>query len=232
MEISVKEGSFPENKPANPILQNPTRVEKQRENFIKLLENNTLLDPQDKASLLLVYLGVKPATGFIIPVKYDSEEKRPFDYNKETFQDDIGAIEELLLESGLPKKSEIVISGRKLKHLGGQKFSVGKDRQSLEELLNAKDDITIGHALGYPESALEGYGGDKFDTKVLSPEELKIYKAYKFFYFSNENWKQELEKFKEWVSMIEKASPKLHQEILQDEQVTPSFPDGYEVRAQ
>ncbi len=131
------------------------------------------IDIIDELNLYLVVCGLKPASLVTLdPLNfdegYDIRRKENMSYNEEPdmrlkpehinqfrkFLEDLGVPYhqngtenwQTYNESGKPIQAESIL------------FQVGKDKSSLERLLNAKNDGEIGLVLGFPVEAVKAYG--------------------------------------------------------------------------
>jgi hypothetical protein len=159
----------------------------QREN-IKKIESLKIGDAQ-KANLVLVILGVKPATELVLG---SSEEVRP-----------------ILEDSGL------VVVEKEIKDKEIIRLAVAKDKdraQSLALLDPSQDHEAFGRLMGFPESAIAGFVQDKsLDRSDYPDSEGLVFD----FALSKEGWGSEVKLLQYWSQLLKKYSPTLYSKLLQ-----------------
>lgn len=185
----------------------------ERELFINMIQDEALpLSLRDRAALVLVYTGVKPAASVWMP--YWSNNP---DYPEEAWLKRIGIVEELAVTANLPY--------RQLRKQGDEYLSleifIGKNIESLEKFMQANDKEGGGSALDYPETAVKAYnlglrdGLDKFVMqKNELPEDLDDLIPFLFFRPSRLHWQEEMELVRTWAETVKAVAPKLYRDMV------------------
>lgn len=172
---------------------------------------------RDRASLFLTAKGKKPGT--ILEIAYPVENT---DGLAEDTEDCRGMLENL----GVPFQEEEIIDEDDGEYMAchRQLFMVGKDQDSLNELVAARNDNMddypnfgrrLGRALGYPATAIEA---DATRTALHPndyPPEIFTDPAWPFciFALSRDHWKQEMDFVRVQAEFIKKEDPALYDQI-------------------
>jgi len=176
--------------------QEPNITPEQTEQKIKIAEIEKLnIGPSQKADIILVVLGMKPAT-----------ELDLYKYNDKT-----QIVEQILQQVGLAanlKKME-----RPQKNLIA-KLAIAQDQDTLEKLMTLdpnKDHAEYGALMGYPDSAVEAFlDKEKLLDESDYPDMAGIIFPMKL---SKENWQQEVEQLRKWSQAIQEYAPDLYNEL-------------------
>lgn len=92
---------------------------------------------------------------------------------------------------------------------------IGKNKNSLNSLVNAKDDFKLGIALGYPETSVRAYiNGIELHNDIYPPGTDLEAIYFSQFKKSKSNWREEIKTGKEWAKSVKKLAPNLYNEIL------------------
>jgi hypothetical protein len=152
------------------------------------------IGPAQKAGIILVMLGMKPAAELDLKRRNDPKEKI------------LSALDEI----GLLYKE---------KEFGSQKnltarIAVSYDEKILDELANChadKDHVRFGQLMGYPESAIRAFMDKKesLDDKDY-PDMAGIIFGMKL---SKANWREETACLRRWSEAIAQYAPGLYQEL-------------------
>ncbi len=175
----------------NKVKNNLDIANQEQRESIKKIEVLKIGDMQ-KAELVLVVLGVKPATEVSVFKWNDSPDK----------------VKDVLLESGLAVV-EKEVTGKEI-----AEFAVAQDKntaQNLALLDPAQDHEAFGKLMGFPETAAAGFVGNKRLDKNKYPDLETI--AFKFA-LSESGWKDEVELLNYWNQLLKKYSPLLYNKLL------------------
>jgi len=203
------------------------RPEEKEKREIELMEKSPLA-LQDKIDLVLVYLKEKPAAWLGNGVRFYKTEKEKERQNKLKRLDRKGEETRKVLENlSLPSYSFKYESEEEKTILVSYDFLVGRDLEKLNRLKEAwQSGITkdLGLALGYPESAVEGFiNGQVLDREKdfkrlpkKDKKELKKEGVLKFLNFglSKNNWREELELVRRYQRVIQEKSPRIYDKII------------------
>ncbi len=192
-------------------------IEYNKEAFITRLEQMQAFLDEDKVSLLLTYIGMKPAMFTEHIRSLEGGEFEKVEWEKERAE-----ISQFLKQAGLPFIQEVT----EVDEDGYQYaiFIIGKDKEGLKKLEEARRiqtmdrrDIAMGRVLGYPESAIQAFVKGKSLIRV--PEEIQQDEGYKFlgFRLSKENWQQELEVGRKNAQAIKRLAPHFYQRVMQQD---------------
>lgn len=180
-------------------------------NEIKILENLNYCDEKDRAKMILVYLGLKPACEVYI-------------YEKEAMAE----LKKALLEVGLycvklkfDKKPFVEIQKAFLGELVlpiGQ-YAVAKDKKTairLSKTLPSKHHRRFGELMGYPKTAIDNF--IKKEPQLDFKESMKIKKKHGIifsFRIPVKNYQNELRVLKNWSLAIKRYAPVLYERMLE-----------------
>ncbi len=175
------------------IVYSPERAAIEKK--IAMLEGLSI-GPEQKASIILVLLGLKPATELLL---YSNNDKP-------------GKVAETILATGLDirlkRENEKVTV-----------FAIARDTKTLEQLVKVtadKDHEAFGKLMGYPDSAINAFlhKEDQLDEteeqKLLGDDNdinLGVFKL------SKDNYKKELDLIKQWNTAIETFSPNTYHKL-------------------
>jgi hypothetical protein len=173
--------------------------ESAKQEIVRTLEKLNL-SLEQKAWLILVVLGMKPATELVIGEGNDSQD----------------TIKEVLSRAGLAyaNRDDEYINKKdiygKIPILAV--ISVARNRETLDELLKVsgkKDHGDYGRLMGYPETAVKAFVNkellDKKDYPYMSDNifPLKL---------SKDHWREEVEHLKSWNEAIKKYAPETYRQ--------------------
>lgn len=200
-----------------------------QENYkTKEIENLHFLYAQTRADIILVVLGLKPATVIESEVSIKNGNADPKIFITE---EQVENLYEVIRQLGIPYRimprrhkvdDEQSIGGRAIKvyaeHL---EVFVGANEQAVESLARAwpTGDLELrGRALGIPETTTEALIGkrERLDLATISQEELAS-EAFIFSptrVFSKDNWRNEIEEGKRRAEALKRVSPGLYEEIM------------------
>lgn len=202
-------------------------VEEKERKELELIENSSL-DLQDKIDLVLVYLKEKPASWIGAGLRFYKTETEKEKQERLERLNQKGEETKRILESlNLPNHTFKYETEEEKTALVSYDSLVSQDLEKLDLLKEAwqsgktKD---IGLALGYPESAVDGFlRGEIFDIrenlKHLPKKERDAFKKEEVFKFLNfglskNNWREELELVRKYQKAIKEKSPKIYNEII------------------
>ncbi len=201
------------------------KAEKQRQ-AIEMLERLDYLAPSEKATILCVLAGARPAA--FLTHEYHSDQDR--NYSQASFQSDIDKLQELLHEMDIATK---IVTETDTNERDGflhiyTDICVGKDKDSLDKLLAARTlsgkdenvwDVTMGEALGYPPTAIEAYRSKKFLHARDFPEAIQDHPLRRFLTFclSPDHWREELDFIKPWAEAVKHLSSRIYAEMMLEE---------------
>ncbi|MFA6324814.1 MAG: hypothetical protein WCX46_01145 [Candidatus Paceibacterota bacterium] len=214
----------------------PTDTEVAEKWAIGELETNSFnLSGQTRINIILVLKGAKPGSQFnVIPQKapavkklletmglyYNFFEDKEYDFDKE---ENVPTVTFMI-----SKDKKILDRITETDKINRQKFSkkdylknldaAGKEEQR-------KSEIQSGIDFGYPATAVEAFSnGEKKMEWVDLPEEIrdseigKINRKFPLFSLSKNNWKEEIEVFKRWISIVKYTSPEIYKQILESKE--------------
>lgn len=161
---------------------------------VKRLEQLNI-GPAQKAFIILVLLGLKPATELDLYEWNDKKED----------------IKKVMQEVGLEIKEKEIPSDRKnLK----AKLAIAKDKTITERLLtidSRKDHKEYGALMGYPESAVQAFINKE---QLLSKDDYPKDEEVIFnMGLSKNNWQEEFAILKKWSETIKKYNPDLYDQL-------------------
>lgn len=164
---------------------------KEREGQIEKIKHIESMDigKEQRAQLVLVLLGLKPATDVsVFPWNSPSKE-----------------IENLLEKSGL----QFIKYKNKKQEKTRDEYAVARDKETAERLMNADPRSThreYGALMGYPQTAVEAFLKGEFYGGPL-PEDIKnsIFQLK----FSKDNYEEEFEVVRKWNQAIQEYCPSL-----------------------
>lgn len=185
------------------------------------------IDPLQKADLLLVEAGIKPASLITITNKIWSEGEEPHVFMEE---DQIITLEEMIrkmnvLFQAIPitrKIAEIQKSeAEKVKVYADEvDLLVGATGENLERLSEAyvlHNHELLGRAVGIPETAIEAFLNkrDRLDLRTL-PKNVLLSEEMTFSTptLSRDNWKEEVETGRVYANYLKKFSPHIYSELM------------------
>lgn len=168
--------------------------EEKRKEMIKSIEN-LKIGSKPKANIILIFLGLKPATELEISSHNDSAEKV------------INVIENIGLKVKIKSKFK-----RKDKDI--VLLSVADNQENLDRLEQidpSKNHEEYGRLMGYPETAIDAF---LHKEKRLDPENyLENDELIFFIAMSKENWEEEIKTLKKWSDAIKEQAPDLYVEL-------------------
>ena len=196
-------------------------------NFIRAVEK-TALEAKDKSNLLLVFGEIKPA--LVIDLTINRKIKgKDYPYLSKT---DTEEIIKVIKASGLShqiRDKQIVVSEFETKNPLGEKTKVStetieilaanstKKLRALEKCWWSDDDVMIGRALGYPETAIQAFVGGRaaLDIETL-PKKVKDGDAILFLSpkLSCDHWQEELAEGRKRATYIKEVSPIIYRQML------------------
>ena len=169
--------------------------ERAKKEKVKLLEKLNIGSAQ-KANIILVALGLKPATDLSLFKNNDSE----------------AVVEEALTKAGLVFADK-GIGGEKQNKVA--KISIARDEETLNRLLAlspSKDHEEYGRLMGYPETAVEAFVNKKL---LDEPTERKLIAASGNIFpmkLSKDHWREEIEHLRTWNEAIKEYSLDTYEE--------------------
>lgn len=198
-------------------------VEARKMEYLLLDLPETQLTYRQMADIMLVKLGEKPATWLCV----DSFSQYGPEYMDPNYHRDVKVTESALKQVRLP----FLMS----EDQGATNFFVGRTTSEVAALIRAyhsphspEHDRAFGHAVGYPESAVEAFirftGGE--EGAVLSreelPEDVRRSDTAKFLSFrlSRAHWREEFNYLDQKRRIIQKNAPDLYQRIITTEFIT------------
>ncbi len=180
-----------------------------REKVDKILDMD--INIIQKAELILIVLGLKPAT----EISLGNDE--------ESLQD----AEETLKQIGLKCKEKIyphlvnhIEEFIRNKYL--HSIVVARDEQTVEKLFaldagsKLQDQIEYGRLMGFPETAIKAFIENECADNTFMQKYLQDNGLIFCFRFSKENFLQEIETVKKWSEAIKFYAPNLYAEILEE----------------
>lgn len=175
------------------------------------------ISPQEKAEILLVAQGIKPACIFSLEYLVGAEDYTG--YAQEAFEWAHASTAFMLEDFGLPYHEEQTHDEHS-RYVG---FLIGTDLEHLKKLTDvasvdadSKDKAAIGKALGYPQTAIEAFvKGDSIGISDL-PGAVRNSDAVKFLSFglSRDHWKGELAQVSKQAQVVKKVSPAIYQQVI------------------
>lgn len=201
----------------------PEITAEEREKVVEELEKMDYILDEDKAILLLVLAGEKPAGSLSIDFRPgepgQSEEK--FNQERESF-------ERFMEENNIPyfsRESDVGVfdEGKEIV-LRQSMFTLGGNPASLERAEQAdsvKDPREFGNTMGYPETAVEAYAKEYTtgEVQLLKRDEYPVEVAlsdesnFLFFRLSKDHWREEFETAKRWAQTVKEASPEIYERL-------------------
>lgn len=150
-----------------------------------------------QAELILIFLGLKPATEVDVAPWNDSPQK----------------IAQAIKDAGL------IVAKKNSKDVNGKKFTIlaiARDKETLLRLKQAegnKDHQEYGRLMGYPDTAIDAF----LDDEKLLPEKDYPDMTDKFMNFklSKDHWQEEIKVITKWSQAIKQYAPKVY-EILKE----------------
>ncbi len=141
---------------------------------------------EQKAQLVLVLLGLKPAASLSI-----------FPWN----------MTPLAVEKNLDKANLKYIRKRILKYSKAiAEYAVSNDYETARKLLNARSSTEFGRLYGYPETAIQAFeSGKRYNGKLPKDIDLSIFR----FAFSQEHFEQEFQVIRKWNQALLEYAPSL-----------------------
>lgn len=176
--------------------QNLDIASQEQQEGIKKIELLKIGNAQ-KADVILVILGVKPAT-----------EVSVFEWN-----DSPDEVKHILLESGLVVV-EKEVNGKEI-----AQFAVAKNEDNARKLAlfdPSKDHGEYGRLMGFPESAVVGFVQEKCLDRDKYPDLNSI--VFNFA-LSEDEWKNEVKLLKYWSELLKKYSPTIYEELLRNNSI-------------
>ncbi|MDX1608400.1 MAG: hypothetical protein R3251_04280 [Candidatus Spechtbacterales bacterium] len=214
-------------------------IKEYAEEGIDKLEELELLSDNDKTDILLIWRGLKQATGFEYGYSW-----KPGEEEKHLADEELNKLKQTIEDMGLYIKegereqqeaAEEVPEGEVTRTYAGYDkvwIYIGRDKESAEQWENAdhiKTPDTLGALSGYPQSAIDAYEeatkevpyGEKLKEMVYSdelPEEIKEedFAAFVQFFLSRDNWQEEIETVKKWAQEIKRTDPALYERIVEN----------------
>jgi len=204
---------------------------------IEMIAANSSLSLQDKIELVLVYLREKPASWPGLEVRFyktgsEKEKQKELEKLNQEGEEILKLLEILDLPHYTYKDKEEEEKTIRV----GYHFIIAQDLEKLNQLKKAiegfkEGDLTkekdIGLALGYPESAVEGFikkeTFDVFDKAEglrrlpkEKREKLKKEGVFKFLTFtpSEDSWEEELELVRRYQKIIQEKAPRMYDEVI------------------
>ncbi|MBU2539557.1 hypothetical protein KJ786_00115 [Patescibacteria group bacterium] len=174
----------------------------------------------EKVGLLLLKTGDKPVTDITVGGEWWSQGKE----KKHLREEDVKSVEDLLSVLSLPYKKKRVRTDVQTSTDNAEQgerrevkdFAIGKDEQSLKNILQAKNQIEFGKAYGYPETAVRVYVRPMEHSFMRweLPADVKQSDFYPFIMFrvSKENWREEIKTAQKWAEVVRMNSQKLFEE--------------------
>ena len=180
--------------------------EREKQEKIQLLEKLNIGSAQ-KAEIILIFLGLKPAADLTLFKNYDSEEivkaalaKVGLEFADKEARDKAGSV---ITDRDHQRKKCLAV------------ISVARDQKTLKELLELypnKDHEAYGRLMGYPETAVQAFTNkellDSQTERELIGADGNIFTVK----FSKDHWQEELELIKTWNQAIKKYAPDTYRE--------------------
>jgi len=154
------------------------------------------LGPEQKAGLILVKLGLKPAA-----------ELDVYDWNESPAD-----CERMIAEAGLTMERKDIehTKNKKLK----ARYAVAKEPGVATQLANidsARDHETYGRLMGFPETAIHAFQNAE---ELLKPENYPEDEDIIFrFKLSKDHWPDEVQVMKQWSEAIKRHAPDLFEQL-------------------
>ena len=177
--------------------------------FADLMENPPVnIDAQDRAAVVLVHAGVKPAARMWLH-GWNGAARHLEESQEATAAD--------LLWIGNLRNSKLFRRRSKFFEIG---FQVARERRLLARLDQASEEET-GFALGYPKTAVhahnQGLKGELDDFLMTSDEIMSAYgqlAPFALFRPSRAHWQEEMTVVRKWADTIKRVTPGLYKEML------------------
>lgn len=174
---------------------------------IEKLNQSDFLTNQDKASLVLVANGQRPAA--LIELQY--QENTP-SYTRADFEQDSKHLESILLDLGLSytkKSSDDGESEYEIYYIGSNEPSMQALKVATEIVDTKEKDIAKGAALGIPKTAIDAFINNDIIPLTELPE--GVAREFKLANFlpSKDHWQEEFEFVKTQNEALAKMAPQL-----------------------
>lgn len=199
----------------------------QERRVIEQLERMDELAPSDKAAILCIVAGVRPAL-------FLTRDHVPRHDRTGTFQKEIERVSEIARALGLAVK--VVADPNpvtweeerdEIEHFYTD-INIARDEEALQALmaahaLHGKDrvawDQAMGSALGYPATSIQAYAQKTFLLPDEVPAEIRERPLMKFkpFSLSRDHWQEELEVVRSWAEAVKTLSPRIYAEVIHEE---------------
>jgi len=199
--------------------------------FIEAVEKSKM-DPNDKANLLLVKAGLKPAAEIELEISLKTEEGT----RRYLTEDELQEVVDLIKKSGIPFKigeRKFIQGSYSTREAPGKpeikKSSIGESIQTfvassqgkldaLAKVWNTEDEEAIGLALGIPKSAVEAFIGKRNAMSLYDlPKDIQNKETAAFLTptLSSDNWQEEIKEGKKRADFIKKICPNLYRELIE-----------------
>jgi len=181
------------------------------EAVIEELLNLEPVTDQDKADILVVARGLKPAARVELLFKEGAK-----DYTNINFANDVLSLDQVLTALNLPHNNTVTEDEKS--GFTHAVFVIGKDGHALNDLKQANathDDEKIGAALGIPESARDA----KIKKQTMKESVLRLLVHndtllnFAWFDLSTDHWEEELIEIEKRANTIKGISPALYIKI-------------------
>jgi hypothetical protein len=201
--------------------------------FIEAVEKSKL-DANDKANLLLVKAGLKPAAEIELMISLKTDDDTQTYLTEDEVQKSIALIE----NSGLSHKigeRKFVKGSYTIREEPGKpetkKPTVGESiptfvagsqekLDALSEIWDTEDEEAIGKALGIPKSAVEAFTGKREAINLYElPDDIQNKEAAVFLTptLSKENWREEMKEGTKRAAFIKRICPSIYKELIKRE---------------
>ncbi len=181
----------------------------------------------DKANLLLVAAGLKPASDIRLISVQEPEEGLSVELTEEEISSNLAVVKDsgVFFKAGEPKLTGGLWGGKRPTTEKEIEILIGGTQQDLDNLVYAyetSDSELLGRAYGFPATATEAYLGKRprLDVDAL-PKKIKHGEAMAFggFIFSADNWEEEIKQAQVWADFIKKVSPSIYKEALRVQKI-------------
>jgi len=195
--------------------ESPEVLNHKKVEALKRLREADFIASKNKVGIFLLAERLKPACS--VELLFQPGHAT---YTEEDYTWNLQTLSFLLDDLGLP----YVVEQSEDEYYETTEFSIGKDEESLQALLDADQaaeraarDRKRGMAFGYPRTAIEAMVAGRVLLSGQYPEELSEDVAIKFvpFLLSRDHWKEELEEVRKQAETIRQKDPLLYQQIAE-----------------
>lgn len=173
------------------IPQTTVEVEKELQEKINIVKDLEI-GPVQKAEIMLVILGLKPATELSLYKHNDTQDK----------------VEKVLKDVGLEIDHKNICDNKNLV----AEIVIAQNQKILSNLMQAnasQDHEEYGRLMGYPETAISAFTENTILNEVNYPELQTSIFGMKY---SKNNWQEEKLKVQSWDNAIKKYAPETYRD--------------------